>query len=75
MVGYKPNKGIVPIACEELFKKVNSTESDSVSYEVFCSMQEIYNEKVQDLLVPISKRPSGGLKIRENKAIGYFYFL
>lgn len=46
MVGYKPNIGIVPIACQEIFKRIESTESDNVSYEVFCSMVEIYNEKV-----------------------------
>jgi hypothetical protein len=28
------------------------------------SMMEIYNEKVQDLLIPISKRPKEGHKIR-----------
>jgi len=37
------------------------------------SMLEIYNEKVQDLLVPVTKRKDkDGLKIRENKAIGFF---
>ena len=35
-------------------------------------MLEIYNENVQDLLVPISKRPVNGLKIRESKALGVF---
>ena len=35
-------------------------------------MLEIYNEKVQDLLVPINKRPPTGLKIRESKALGVF---
>lgn len=33
-------------------------------------MLEIYNEKTQDLLVDISKRPPSGLKIRENKLLG-----
>ena len=37
-----------------------------------CSMLEIYNEKVQDLLVPINKRPQGGLKIRESKSVGFY---
>jgi hypothetical protein len=35
-----------------------------IHYEVEVSMLEIYNEKVQDLLVPINKRPPTGLKIR-----------
>lgn len=35
-------------------------------------MLEIYNEKVQDLFVPTSKRPQNGLKIRENKTLGVY---
>ena len=35
-------------------------------------MLEIYNEKIQDLLIPISERPRGGLKIRESKTIGVY---
>jgi kinesin family protein 13 len=35
-------------------------------------MLEIYNEKIQDLLVPISKRPQGGLKCREHKLMGVY---
>ncbi len=72
MVGYGENKGIVPISCEEIFKRIESNTNDDIHYEVEVSMLEIYNEKVQDLLVPISKRPSGGLKIRESKTLGVF---
>lgn len=49
----------------------NSNES-SKGYEVYVSMLEIYNEKVQDLLVRISDRPKSGLKVRESKTIGVF---
>jgi hypothetical protein len=35
-------------------------------------MLEIYNEKVQDLLIPVSKRPKEGLKIREHKTLGIY---
>lgn len=35
-------------------------------------MLEIYNERVQDLLISPSKRPQGGLRIRENKTIGFY---
>jgi kinesin family protein 13 len=35
-------------------------------------MIEIYNEKVQDLLIPVEKRPLSGLKIRENKMLGVY---
>ena len=35
-------------------------------------MMEIYNEKIQDLLIPMNKRPSSGLKIREHKKLGIY---
>ncbi len=47
-------------------------DSKEGEYEVEFSMLEIYNEKVQDLLIESSKRPSGGLKIREHKKIGVY---
>ena len=72
MVGYGENKGIVPISCEEIFKRISENKDPSLHYEVEVSMLEIYNEKVQDLLVPIDKRPANGLKIRESKALGVF---
>ena len=72
MVGYGANKGIVPISCEEIFKRISDNKEPSKHYEVEVSMLEIYNEKVQDLLVPISNRPPSGLKIRESKALGVF---
>ena len=72
MVGYGENKGIVPISCEEIFKRIESNKDNNIHYEVEVSMLEIYNEKVQDLLVPINKRPTGGLKIRESKTLGVF---
>ena len=72
MVGYGANKGIVPISCEEIFKRISDNKDPSTHYEVEVSMLEIYNEKVQDLLVPIAKRPPSGLKIRESKALGVF---
>jgi hypothetical protein len=42
------------------------------SFEVQVSMLEIYNEKVQDLLIKPDKRPPSGLKIRESKILGIF---
>ena len=35
-------------------------------------MLEIYNEKVQDLLIDPKKRPAGGLKVREHKVFGVY---
>jgi hypothetical protein len=51
---------------------MKSKDESYVKYQVNFSMLEIYNEKVQDLLVSIAKRPQGGLKIREHKVHGVF---
>lgn len=72
MVGYGPNKGIVPISCEEIFKRINNNDDSKRNFEIQFSMLEIYNEKIQDLLIPINKRPQGGLKVREHKTHGVF---
>ena len=72
MIGYEANIGIVPIATTELFNRIKDTTTEERWYEVECSMVEIYNECVQDLLVEISTRPSGGLKIRESKLLGVY---
>ena len=44
MVGYGPNKGIIPIACEEIFNRIKASTAPNVEYKVGCSMLEIYNE-------------------------------
>lgn len=35
-------------------------------------MLEIYNEKIQDLLVQVDKRPLEGLKVRQSKTVGVY---
>ncbi|PAV57014.1 hypothetical protein WR25_26093 [Diploscapter pachys] len=74
IVGFKGNKGIVPIVCEELFKKIeekrNGKKKDS-QYEVFISMFEIYCEKIRDLLTT-KEPPKGGLKVREHPKTGFY---
>ena len=72
MVGYGANKGIVPISCDEIFKRIGMNKDPDKSFEVQVSMLEIYNEKVQDLLIKPDKRPPSGLKIRESKILGIF---
>ena len=72
MVGYGPNKGIIPIACEEIFKRISGSSSPYVEYKVSASMVEIYNEQVQDLLQPPQNRVKGGLRIREDPKQGVF---
>jgi len=66
-VGYGSNKGIVPIACNEIFDRISKLKTPTKSFEVSFSIVEIYNEKVQDLMVLPQNRPQGGLKVREHK--------
>lgn len=72
MVGQGTNRGIVPLCAEEIFKMIAVQSSPTRQFEVTASMLEIYNERVQDLLVPVGCRPVGGLKVRESRAIGVF---
>jgi len=72
MVGYGANKGIVPISCDEIFKRIKNNQDPNKQYEVSVSMIEIYNEKIQDLFCPAAQRPPGGLKLRENKTLGFY---
>ena len=72
MIGYGSNKGIVPIAMNEIFKRIRDTTTKEKWYEVSVSMLEIYNECVQDLLVNPDKRPTKGLNIRESKVLGVY---
>lgn len=72
IVGYGANKGIIPIACEEIFTRIRQPQPKKVEFQVEVSMLEIYNEQVQDLLVPPSTREKGGLKVRENPKTGVY---
>jgi hypothetical protein len=72
MVGYGPNKGIVPIVCEEVFRRMSENANPYIQFDVKLSMLEIYNEQVQDLLAPPQSRIKGGLKVREHPKTGVF---
>ncbi|KAI0211658.1 Kinesin-related protein 1 [Lamellibrachia satsuma] len=75
MVGYGANKGIVPLACEELFSAIEKKRSDAKEgeeYQVTFSMLEIYNEQVRDLLNPKSLKVKGGLKVRQHSNKGFY---
>ncbi|CDJ61810.1 Protein CBR-KLP-6, related [Eimeria maxima] len=72
MVGYGANKGIIVRACEEIFARIGANTDPTLQAQVQISMLEIYNEQVQDLLMPIEKRPKGGLKIRHTPQLGTF---
>lgn len=62
----------MPIACNEIFQRIGKLKSDTMRFEVSLSMVEIYNERVQDLLIDPSMRPVGGLKVREHKTLGVY---
>ena len=75
IVGYPGNLGIIPRACEEIFKRVGEKEADpenNIKFEVQLSMIEIYNEVVQDLFLAPNKRPKNGLNIRMHPKIGVY---
>eukprot|EP00753_Platysulcus_tardus_P020392 PLAT8018.2.p1 GENE.PLAT8018.2~~PLAT8018.2.p1 ORF type:complete len:1234 (-),score=747.63 PLAT8018.2:64-3765(-) len=70
MVGYGPAKGVIPLSCEEIFKRIAKNEDEDLTYKVECSMLEIYNEKVRDLFNPDSPKNKKGLKVREHPKKG-----
>ena len=73
MVGYGTNKGIVPISCDEIFKRIDQQKSenaDKYQFQVTIQMLEIYNEQVRDLFTKSGGGPAGGLKVRMNPKSG-----
>lgn len=75
VVGYGENKGIVPRACEEIFKRIDILHADTtkrIECQVTVSMLEIYNERVQDLFTKAAARPKEGLRVREDPKLGVF---
>ncbi|TFK22194.1 kinesin-like protein [Coprinopsis marcescibilis] len=69
MMGYGPDKGIIPLTCSELFTRVTQKESEdpNLTVTVEVSYIEIYNEKVRDLLNP---KNTGNLRVREHPIYG-----
>ncbi|XP_075906177.1 kinesin-like protein KIF28 isoform X2 [Nelusetta ayraudi] len=70
MVGYGPNKGLIPKLCERLFQAIGDN-LETRQCQVFFSMLEIYNEQVVDLLTRGSRIP-GGLRVREEQQRGFY---
>ncbi|GAM28391.1 hypothetical protein SAMD00019534_115670 [Acytostelium subglobosum LB1] len=75
MLGYGEEKGIIPLVCEELFKRIDSTMMNQTAggetiFKVEVSFMEIYNERVKDLLNPKNNKSAGGLKVRNNPSTG-----
>ncbi|KAH9853391.1 kinesin-domain-containing protein [Lenzites betulinus] len=69
MMGYGPDKGIIPLTCSELFLRVEQkkTQDPHINFTVEVSYIEIYNEKVRDLLNP---KNTGNLRVREHPSLG-----
>ncbi|CAF0775063.1 unnamed protein product [Brachionus calyciflorus] len=71
VIGYGANKGIVPITCEEIFKKADSMKGSDKTVECTFSMLEIYSEMVRDLLGSKAERKTG-MQVREDPKIGFY---
>ncbi|KAK2779995.1 Kinesin [Onygenales sp. PD_12] len=69
MMGTPEQPGLIPRTCEDLFQRIESSESPNISYNVRVSYFEVYNEHVRDLLVPRTETPYY-LKIRESPTDG-----
>ncbi|KAK2754498.1 Kinesin [Arachnomyces sp. PD_36] len=69
MMGTSDQPGLIPRTCEDLFQRIESSQSPDISYSVRVSYFEVYNEHVRDLLIPRSDTPYY-LKIRESPTEG-----
>ncbi|KAG5802929.1 hypothetical protein H9Q74_012077 [Fusarium xylarioides] len=68
MMGYGKEIGIVPLICQDMFRRINELKKDKTTKcTVEVSYLEIYNERVRDLLNPSTK---GNLKVREHPSTG-----
>ncbi|CAE8728653.1 unnamed protein product [Polarella glacialis] len=66
MQGSAENKGVIPLLCAELFKEIDAlVEAKNIT--VVCSVLEIYNERIKDLLAP---EGGEGLEIRDDTTGG-----
>ncbi|KAF9432183.1 kinesin-like protein Klp8 [Entomortierella beljakovae] len=66
-MGYGEDRGIIPLSCHELFRRIDANKDPTLSYRVEVSYMEIYCERVRDLLNPKNK---GHLKVREHPSLG-----
>eukprot|EP00051_Salpingoeca_urceolata_P020721 m.314922 g.314922 ORF g.314922 m.314922 type:complete len:1108 (-) comp19670_c2_seq9:693-4016(-) len=69
MVGYGRNKGVIPLTCAEVFKRVDAAAGQATEHQVTFSMLEVYNERIRDLL---RKKSSDNLKVRQHPKSGFY---
>jgi len=67
MMGYNEDKGIIPLACDDMFKRIKENKDENLTYLVEVSYIEIYCERVRDLLNPSNKE---NLRVREHPILG-----
>ncbi|KAF2354987.1 Kinesin-like KIF1-type [Trinorchestia longiramus] len=60
-------EGIIPLICEDMFKKISASVNEELQYSVEVSYMEIYCERVRDLLNPKNKNH---LRVREHPLLG-----
>ncbi|KAK5853804.1 hypothetical protein PBY51_014930 [Eleginops maclovinus] len=71
MMGHADDKGLIPQICEGLFSEISHrAKVDAVSFRTEVSYLEIYNERVQDLLIKKTIPTYGGLRVREHPRDG-----
>ena len=73
MMGTPSQPGLIPRTCEDLFQRIESSDSPHISYTVRVSYFEVYNEHVRDLLAPSRTSTDSRqyfLKIRESPTEG-----
>lgn len=63
--GRGDEQGVIPLMCRELFAQIQERQA-SKTVTVHCSVLEIYNERIKDLLNPTGE----DLQIREEAAVG-----
>ncbi|KAJ8301882.1 hypothetical protein KUTeg_020869 [Tegillarca granosa] len=68
--GQEETPGLCPRFIENLFSRVENSQSDDVSYQATISVYEIYNEAVNDLLV--ERKNAVQCHIRQSKNAGFY---
>jgi kinesin family protein 13 len=74
MMGTQGNEGIIPRLCNSLFEQIADKTSPSLQAKVEVSYMEIYNEKIYDLLDPMTSSSTSkqSLRVREHNALGSY---
>ena len=72
MMGDDHEHGLIPRMIGLLFDSIQQQNNNTTHFKVLISMLEIYNEKVQDLLVNLKNRPEEGLKLKLGEGNCFF---